>query len=72
MRDMKKAERHAQIRRRAIELAQTGHFGGWLQIEQELAWVEGFTEARDCLDEPGIRLSLDNLCKRSPQVRPDA
>lgn len=61
---MKKAERHAYIWRRADELAETGRFSRWIEIEFELRYREGYPEARSVLDDSFKRKWLTDLCKR--------
>jgi hypothetical protein len=61
---MKKAERHAEILRRAKELAKTGNYGSWLDVEMALR-REGLAEARGLLDSRIERHSLDVICEHA-------
>ena len=58
---MNKEERCSYISKRAKELALSGKFSGWLQIEREIR-SEGYSEARQVLDNPSIRSRLDKIC----------
>jgi hypothetical protein len=51
-------QREEYVRRRARELAESGRFSGWLGIEFELRYVEGFQEARVWSEEVPIREEL--------------
>jgi hypothetical protein len=62
---MRKAERHAYIRRRARELAATGDYHNWLGIEAALRFKEGWPEARGVLDSNILREELDVACQRA-------
>ncbi len=62
---MRKAERHAYIRRRARELATTGNYHNWLEIEATLRFKEGWHEARGVLDSHILREKLDVACQRA-------
>lgn len=59
---MKKAERNAEIRKRAYEYAKSGECKGWLSIEHKIAYEDGFHEAKTELDNPHIKQELDSLC----------
>lgn len=62
---MNKKERHAYIVRRARELADSGKFSGWLQIEWHIRFDENFQDARHVLDDQFTRSQLDEACKRA-------
>lgn len=62
---MRKAERHAYIRRRARELAETGNYHNWHGIEAALRVKEGWHEARSVLDSDILREELDVTCQRA-------
>jgi hypothetical protein len=65
---MKKSEQRTEIRKRALEYAKSGEFSSWLLIEHRLA-LEGYSEARNVLDDHITRQQLDSLCKiaQSPE-----
>jgi len=50
---------------RAKELADSGRFAGWLGVELELRYVEGFQYARVWLDNVPIRAELDAICQQA-------
>lgn len=62
---MNKNERHAYILRRARELADSGKFDRWLQIEWHIRYEEHLQDARQVLDDEFIRSQLDEACKRA-------
>jgi hypothetical protein len=62
---MRKAEREAYIRQRARELAESGQYRNWHEIEAQLRLREDWPEARDLLDSTFIRDELDVLCQRA-------
>jgi hypothetical protein len=62
---MRKAERYAYISRRASELAATGDYQNWHEIETALRFMEGWHEARDVLDSHIVRELLDVTCQRA-------
>lgn len=57
-----KCEQREYVRPRAMELARSGYFRGWLPIEHHLRFEELCPEARHVLDDERIREELDNLC----------
>jgi hypothetical protein len=57
-------DRMAHVMRRAYALAATGLHRDAISIEQTLI-AEGYPEARNWLDRPGIRDALDQICKTS-------
>jgi hypothetical protein len=59
---MRKQERHAEIRRLAREMAGTGQFRHWLQIEFHLRG-SGWPEARTVLNDSFIRRELTSACQ---------
>jgi hypothetical protein len=59
------------VHRRAIELAKSGRFSGWLGVEFELRYVEGLQKARVWLDSEPIREELDILCRQAKSRRPN-
>ena len=61
---MKKREVREHVTRRARELAESGRFERWSQIEFELRFKEGFPEARTVLGDDFIRDELDSICQR--------
>jgi hypothetical protein len=70
MRRMKKSERQEYVMRRARELAQSGNFDRWSDIEFELRVREGFSEAREWLDTRFIRSELDGICAQARKKHP--
>ena len=62
---MKRREQQTYVYRRARELAASGKFKGWLDIEFELRYREGLPKARDWLDRRAVRDELDRLCSAS-------
>jgi len=59
---LKKRDHEEYVLRRAKELAESGRFTGWLGIEFELRYVEGFDLARAWLNYAPIREELDIIC----------
>jgi hypothetical protein len=47
----------------AVELAQTGFYERWFQIEHTMRWDEGEPEASLWLADPGFRDALDAVCQ---------
>jgi hypothetical protein len=60
-------ERKAYVTKRARELAMSGRYYSWRDIEIVLRFEEDFPEARQWLDHPSIRDELDRLCKHAQQ-----
>jgi hypothetical protein len=67
---MNKAERRAYVSRRSRELAESGDYDNWLDIETHLVSNEGFLEAREWLDSRFIREQLDAICSRAKNAAP--
>ena len=61
-------ERTEYIGRRAQELATSGNYMGWLDIEWALR-DEGYAEAHRQLDRRGTRHFLDLLCAISRKTK---
>jgi hypothetical protein len=61
------AEREAYVTKRARELAMSGHYYGWRDIEVVLRFEEDLLEAGQWLDNPSIRDELDQLCEHARQ-----
>jgi hypothetical protein len=61
------AEREAYVIKHARELAMSGHYYSWRDIEVVLRFDEDFPEARQWLDHPSIRDELDRLCEHARQ-----
>jgi hypothetical protein len=61
------AEREAYVSKRARELAMSGHYYSWRDIEVVLRFEEDLPEARQWLDNPSIRDELDRLCEHARQ-----
>ncbi len=55
----------------AYNLAQSGEYTGWWDIEVELIEQE-FTRARQLLDDEQIRERLDTMCAEARKDKPDA
>lgn len=64
-----KKQQREYIRPRAYELAKSGKFTSWHQIEVHLRSEEHCPEARHVLDAPDIREKLDRLCKESRDIQ---
>ena len=60
-------DKHERMWRRAYELARSGKFPGWITIEWELRFNEGFPEALQLLNKPFIRAELNELCDQARQ-----
>ncbi len=52
-------------------LAQSGEYAGWCDIEAELEGQE-FSRARQLLDDKQIRERLDTMCAEARKDKPDA
>jgi hypothetical protein len=61
---MTKKERKNYIDQRSRELAETGKFSSWMEIEAALRG-EGYPEARGELDSRYTRQYLDEICQRA-------
>ena len=61
-------DRHSHVLSRAAELAKSGKFSGWVAIEAQLRFVEGYPEARRWLEDEYLRLELDRLCIAARKV----
>ena len=59
---MRKQERQAEVRKLARELAETGRYRNFLQIEVQLRG-SGWPEAKTALDDSFIRRELNLACK---------
>ncbi len=55
----------------AYNLAQSGEYAGWRDIEVELEGQE-FSRARQLLDNQQIRQRLDTMCSEARKDRADA
>lgn len=60
-----KREQREYIGPRARELAKSGKFLNWYEIEVHLRHEEHCPEARHVLDDERVREELDKLCKES-------
>ena len=60
-----KREQREYIGPRARELAKSGKFLDWHEIEVHLRHEEHCLEARHVLDDERVREELDKLCKES-------
>ncbi len=54
-------EKEERMWRLAHQMAESGRYSGWLQIEWELR-ERGFQRARQLLDDEGIRERLNQAC----------
>jgi hypothetical protein len=66
---LKKRDHEEYVLHRAKELAESGRFSGWLGIEFELRYGEGFELAHVRLDHPPVREELDIICERAQARR---
>jgi hypothetical protein len=66
---LKKRDQEEYVLRRAKELAASGRFAGWLGIEFELRYGEGFELAHAWLDYPPVRAELDIICQQAKTGR---
>ncbi len=55
----------------AYNLAQSGEYAGWRDIEAELEGQE-FSRARQLLNDKQIRERLDIMCSEARKDKPDA
>ncbi len=55
----------------AYNLAQSGEYAGWWDIEVELTDQE-FSRAHQLLDDEQIRERLDTMCDEARKNKPDA
>ena len=62
---MTKAQRAEQIISMASELAASGHFSSWTEIEAHIRFAEDFSEARSVLDSPARREQLNAMCQHA-------
>ena len=65
MRRMTKAEQFEYALRRAPELARSGNYTGWWDIEVHLRTEEDCPQARHALDDERVRENLDRLCREA-------
>ena len=56
------ADRIARMRGRAVELARSGNYKSWVEIERSLI-AEGFLEARVEFNSPSSRSRVDEVCR---------
>lgn len=66
---MKQSENREVMHKRAEELARSGKYENWMDIELALKG-EGFTKARLWLDDRLIRSELTKLCSQA-RARPE-
>jgi hypothetical protein len=66
---LKKRDQEEYVLRRAKELAESGRFSGWMGIEFELRYGEGFELAHAWLDYPPVRAELDIICQQAKTGR---
>jgi hypothetical protein len=62
---MNRVEREEYLERRSRELAESGQYRTYAEIEVQLVHVEGLPEARSFLDSPGRRDYLNAICTRA-------
>lgn len=65
---MNKRDLHEHIMRRARELAESGRFVRWDEIEFELRQREELEGARDFLDNRSIREELNRTCAKARET----
>ena len=66
-----KRQRAEFIETRSREMAESGKYSDFMEIEFELC-RQGFPEARGLLDNPTIRLHLNKLCQHARRSKPNA
>jgi hypothetical protein len=66
-----KWQRAEFIETRSREMAESGKYSDFMEIEFELC-RQGFPEARGLLDNPTIRLHLNKLCQHARRSKPNA
>jgi hypothetical protein len=66
-----KQQRAEIIETRSHEMAESGGYSDFMEIEFELC-RQGFPEARGLLDNPTIRLYLNKLCQHARRCEPNA
>ncbi len=54
---------------RVYEMAHSGEYSGWAEIEQELRINEKIPEARQMFEDPFIRAEIDRLCEAARQAK---
>ena len=64
-------ERDERMWALARKLAQTGEYSGWWEIEVELR-TQGYSRARQLLDDKRTRDGLDRMCAEAQKERADA
>ncbi len=64
-------ERDERMWALAYNLAQSGEYTGWWDIEVELK-SQGFSRARQLLDDEQIRERLDGMCAEARKDKADA
>lgn len=50
---------------RVYEMAHSGNYPGWAEIERELRVKEKIAEAREMFEDPFIRADIDRLCREA-------
>ncbi len=70
MRRRTKSEQREYIPGRARQLARSGEFSGWWEIERHLVSEEHCPEARHSLDREDFRDELDRLCEEAQSRLP--
>ncbi len=51
------------------EMAHSGKYPGWSEIEWELRFKEKIAEAREMFEDPFIRAEIDRLCGEARQPK---
>ncbi len=64
-------QKEERMWRRAYEMARSGDYGDWWAIEVELR-IQGFSRARQLLDDEQKRERLDGMCVEARKDRTDA
>jgi hypothetical protein len=47
---------------RIYEMAHSGDYPGWIEIEWQLRFKDKIAEAREMFEDPFIRAEIDRLC----------
>ncbi len=60
--------RHEEVFRRALELAESGTCGSWLDVQDQLTAL-GYRRAPDLLDADKLRAIVDSRCRAAAMAR---
>lgn len=53
---------------RVYEMAHSGNYPGWTEIEWELRFKDKIAEAREMFEDPFIRAEIDRLCREAKKA----